>query len=131
MDTRISKTRKIIALALTAALIMLSIWALSIQISLAEGEEDKDGNDKPELTVEVVEEIPAADIEEQQTPLADSPDTAAAGNTRQTVVTWTLGVVVLAYAVFIVSGMRLRKTRRRMQAGTSGDRGGNDGGISV
>ena len=131
MDTRISKIRKIIALALTAALIMLSIWALSIQISLAEGEEDKEGNDKPEITIEVVEDIPATEIEEEAVPLAESPLTAAAGNTRQTVVTWTLGAVVLAYVAFIISGMRLRKTRRRMQAGTSGDRGGNDGGASV
>lgn len=130
MDTRVLGIRKIIALALVAALTILSIWALSARISLAEGEENKDEN-KPEITIEVVEEIPAAEIEEQEVPLAESPLTAAAGNTRQTVVTWTLGAVVLAYVVFIISGMRLRKTRRQMQAGTSGDRGGNDGGASV
>lgn len=130
MDTRVLGIRKIIALALVAALTILSIWALSARISLAEGEENKDEN-KPEITIEVVEEIPAAEIEEHEVPLAESPLTAAAGNTRQTVVTWTLGAVVLAYVVFIISGMRLRKTRRQMQAGTSGDRGGNDGGASV
>ena len=130
MDTRVLGIRKIIALALVAALTILSIWALSARISLAEGEENKDEN-KPEITIEVVEEIPAAEIEEQEVPLAESPLTAAASNTRQTVVTWTLGAVVLAYVVFIISGMRLRKTRRQMQAGTSGDRGGNDGGASV
>ena len=130
MDTRVLGIRKIIALALVAALTILSIWVLSARISLAEGEENKDEN-KPEITIEVVEEIPAAEIEEQEVPLAESPLTAAAGNTRQTVVTWTLGAVVLAYVVFIISGMRLRKTRRQMQAGTSGDRGGNDGGASV
>lgn len=123
MDTRISKRRRIIALTLMAAAVMTGIWLLSMQITLAEGEGNVNDKDRPEVTVEVVEKIPAADIEEQQVPLADSPYTAAADNTRQTVLTWTMGAVVLAYAVFIISGMRARKTRRQIRAGTGGDRG--------
>lgn len=123
MDTRIMKIRKISALTLMAAAVMTGIMMLSMQTTLAEGEDNVNDKDRPEVTVEVVEKIPAADIEEQQVPLADSPYTAAADNTRQTVVTWTMGAVVLAYAVFIISGMRVRKTRRQIRAGAGGDRG--------
>jgi hypothetical protein len=118
MDTRIAKLKKLAALAFSAALIMLSIVALSSQFILAE---DNNG-DKPEITIEVVEEIPAAEIEEQEVPLADTPMTAAADNTRNMVVAWTFGVVIIAYMVFLISGMRLRKNRRIMQGGTAGDR---------
>lgn len=129
MDTRIMKIRRIIALALTAAAVILSIMLMSMQTSLAEGEDGENDKDRPEITVEVVEKIPAADIEEQQVPLADSPYTDTADNTRQTVVAWTLGAVVLAYAVFIISGMRARKSRRQIRAGTGGDRGADAGGM--
>lgn len=123
MDVRISRIRKLIGLALTAALIMLAM-ALATQITLAEGEEDE----RPDISIEVVEDIPAADIQEQEVPLADSPQTAKADNVRMTALIWTLGAVVIAYVVFIISGMRLRKSRRQKQAGTVGDRGDPAGG---
>ena len=128
MDTRIMKIRRIIALALTAAAVILSIMLMSMQTSLAEGEDGENDKDRPEITVEVVEKIPAADIEEQETPLAESPDTAAADNTRQTMNIWILGAVVIAYAVFIITGSRRRKARRQMKAGTEGDRGSTPAG---
>ena len=123
MDVRISRIRKLIGLALTAALIILAM-ALATQITLAEGEEDE----RPDISIEVVEDIPAADIQEQEVPLADSPQTAKADNVRMTALKWTLGAVVIAYVVFIISGMRLRKSRRQKQAGAGGDRGDPAGG---
>ena len=123
MDTREMKIRKIIAIILAATVTMLGITFLSMQTSLAETEDGKDEDEnRPEITVEVVEDIPAEDIEEQKVPLADSSATAAAANTRNTVVAWTLGAVALAYAVFIISGMRLRKGRRLKRSGSGGDR---------
>ena len=121
MDKRDLKIRKIIALALTATVTALLTTVLSMQTTLAESEEDNDDK-RPEITVEVVEDIPAEDIEEQKVPLADSSATAAAANTRMTVVAWTLGAVVLAYSVFIITGMRLRKGRRLKRSGSGGDR---------
>ena len=121
MDKRDLKIRKIIALALTATVRALLTTVLSMQTTLAESEEDNDDK-RPEITVEVVEDIPAEDIEEQKVPLADSSATAAAANTRMTVVAWTLGAVVLAYSVFIITGMRLRKGRRLKRSGSGGDR---------
>ena len=123
MDTREMKIRKIIATILAATVTMLGITFLSMQTSLAETEDGKDEDEnRPEITVEVVEDIPAEDIEEQKVPLADTSATAAAANTRNTVVAWTLGAVALAYAVFIISGMRLRKGRRLKRSGSGGDR---------
>lgn len=121
MDTRELKIRKILAIALAATVAVLGITALSAQTTLAESDDDNDDK-RPEITVEVVEDIPAEDIEEQKVPLADSSATAAAANTRNTVVAWTLGAVALAYAVFIISGMRLRKGRRLKRSGSGGDR---------
>ena len=121
MDTRELKIRKILAIALAATVAVLGITALSAQTTLAESDDDN-GDKRPEITVEVVEDIPAEDIEEQKVPLADSSATAAAANTRNTVVAWTLGAVALAYAVFIISGMRLRKGRRLKRSGSGGDR---------
>jgi hypothetical protein len=124
MDTRITKLRKIAAFILTAALIILSIMALSSRVSLAAGNENEEDGDRPEITVEVVEDIPAAEIEEQEVPLADTPMTAAANNTRSTVISWTLGAVIIAYLVFLISGMRLRKNHRIKQAEAGGDHSG-------
>ena len=121
MDPRELKIRKILAIALAATVAVLGITALSAQTTLAESDDDNDDK-RPEITVEVVEDIPAEDIEEQKVPLADSSATAAAANTRNTVVAWTLGAVALAYAVFIISGMRLRKGRRLKRSGSGGDR---------
>ncbi len=134
MDTRMKETKKsekrgrMIALALTAAVAALCFTAFNAQSVMAEGEEDEKEDGRPDITIEVVEDIPAADIEEQETPLAESPDTAAADNTRQTMNIWILGAVVIAYAVFIITGSRRRKARRQMKAGTEGDRGSTPAG---
>ena len=125
MDKRDMKLRKIFAFSLAVTLAALGITTLSIQTTLAEDEENEDK--RPDITVEVVEDIPAEDIEEQEVPLADSPTTEAAVSTRMTVVAWTLGAVVIAYTVFIISGMRLRKSRRLKRAGSGGDREGAGG----
>ena len=134
MDTRMKETKKsekrgrILAFALAAAVAALCFTAFNAQSVMAEGEEDEKEDGRPDITIEVVEDIPAADIEEQETPLADAPDTAAADNTRQTMNIWILGAVVIAYAVFIVTGSRRRKARRQMKAGTEGDRGSTPAG---
>jgi len=134
MDTRMTETkrsenrRRLLTFALSAAVAALCFTAFNAQAVMAEGEEDNKEDGRPNITIEVVEDIPAADIEEQETPLAESPDTAAADNTRQTMNIWILGAVVIAYAVFIVSGMRRRKVRRQMKAGTEGDRGSTSAG---
>ena len=128
MDTRMTETkrsekiRRILTFALAAAVAALCFTAFNAQSVMAEGEEDEKEDGRPDITIEVVEDIPAADIEEQETPLAESPDTAAADNTRQTMNIWILGAVVIAYAVFIITGSRRRKVRRQMKAGTEGDR---------
>ena len=123
MDARILKLRKLIGMILTAAMIVLLVM-MATQITLAKGEDDE----RPDISIEVVEEIPAADIQEQEVPLADSSQTAKADNVRMTAVAWTLGAVFIAYVVFIISGMRFRKSRRLRQAGTGGDRAGPEGG---
>ena len=134
MDTRMTDTkrsekiRRILTFALAAAVAALCFTAFNAQSVMAEGEEDEKEDGRPDITIEVVEDIPAADIEEQETPLAESPDTAAADNTRQTMNIWILGAVVIAYAVFIVTGSRRRKARRQMKAGTEGDRGSTPAG---
>ena len=129
MDTRMTETkrsenrRRLLTFALSAAVAALCFTAFNAQAVMAEGEEDNKEDGRPDITIEVVEDIPAADIEEQETPLAESPDTAAADNTRQTMNIWILGAVMIAYAVFIITGSRRRKVRRQMKAGTEGDRG--------
>jgi len=125
---RSENRRRLLTFALSAAVAALCFTAFNAQAVMAEGEEDNKEDGRPNITIEVVEDIPAADIEEQETPLAESPDTAAADNTRQTMNIWILGAVVIAYAVFIVSGMRRRKVRRQMKAGTEGDRGSTSAG---
>lgn len=125
MDTRISKIRKLIALALTAAVLLFTAMALATMPSLAVGNDAENDEDKPEITIEVVEEIPAEDIEEQPVPLAASADTKTAEGVRHTVVIWTLAALIIAYSAFLLSGMRLRKSNRQIKAGTEGDR--NDG----
>lgn len=127
MDTLSIRLRKLAVFVLTASLIMLSIVALSIQFTLAEEDDGDEDGSRPEITIEVVEDMPAAEIEEQEVPLADTPLTAAAVNTRSTVISWAIGAAIIAYMVFLISGMRLRKNRRRMQAGTAGDRGSDAG----
>ena len=125
MDTRNLRSRKLLSLAIAAGVLLFVVMAISVQTTLAvDNEEDKDG-DKPDITVEVVEDIPAADIEEQEVPLAATAGAEAFDNTRHMVMVWTLAVVVIAYAVFLLSGMRRRKARRQIQAGTAGDRGGD------
>ena len=134
MDTRMTDTkrsekiRRILTFALAAAVAALCFTAFNAQSVMAEGEEDEKEDGRPDITIEVVEDIPAADIEEQETPLAESPDTAAADNTRQTMNIWILGAVVIAYAVFLLSGTRRRKVRRQMKAGNEGDRGSTPAG---
>ena len=128
METRILIIRRILAVVIAAGVILLMVMAIPVQTTLAEdNDEDKEG-DQPEITIEVVEDIPAADIEEQEVPLAATVGSEAFDNTRHMVMAWTLAVVVIAYVVFVVSGMRRRKAHRRMQAGTNGDRSGDTAG---
>lgn len=125
MKTHGTSLRRIAALILMAALIIMSMAALSVQSVRAEDNDGEGDGDKPEITIEVVEEIPAAEIEEQEVPLADTLYTDTAGNTRTTVISWTIGTIVIAYLVFLFSGMSRRKKIRRMLTETldAGDSG--------
>ena len=130
MDIRISKIRKTLLFILAAAVLAMAAFIMSAETCNAAGEDDEKAEDRPDITIEVVEDIPAADIEEPDVPLADSADTAAAGSTRHTVIMWTFAAAVIAYAIFLISGMNLRKNRRKMKDGTEGDRGDSTGGGS-
>lgn len=122
MDTRNLKLRRLLALVLAAGVMMLMVLALSAQTTLAEENDEENDGDKPDITIEVVEDIPAADIEESEVPLAATVGSEAFDNTRRMVMVWTLAVVVIAYAIFVLSGMRRRKAHRRIQAGTGAAR---------
>lgn len=124
MDTRNLKFRRLLALVLAAGVMMLMVLALSAQTTLAEENDEENDGDKPDITIEVVEDIPAADIEEAEVPLAATVGAEAFDNTRHMVMTWTLAVVAIAYVVFLLSGMRRRKAHRRIQAGTDAAREG-------
>lgn len=128
MDTRNLKFRRLLALVLAAGVMMLMVLALSAQTTLAEENDEENDGDKPDITIEVVEDIPAADIEESEVPLAATVGAEAFDNTRHMVMVWTLAAVIIAYIVFLLSGMRRRKARRLMQAGTTGDRSGDTAG---
>lgn len=122
MKTRKSGYKIILSILLTLGA-ALFVVITPVTDALAEsGEEDNDEN-RPEISIEVVEDIPAEDIEESKVPLADPADSAAADITRRTVAVWVIAAVIIAYAVFVLSGKRRRKTRRRLQAGTAGERG--------
>ena len=122
MDTRNLKLRRLLALVLAAGVMMLMVLALSAQTTLAEENDEENDGDKPDITIEVVEDIPAADIEESEVPLAATVGSEAFDNTRRMVMVWTLAVVVIAYAIFVLSGMRRRKAHRRIRAGTDAAR---------
>ena len=128
MDTRNLKFRRLLALVLAAGVMMLTVLALSAKTTLAKENDEENDDDKPDITIEVVEDIPAADIEESEVPLAATVGSEAFDNTRRMVMVWTLAVVVIAYAIFVLSGMRRRKARRLMKAGTDGDRSGDTAG---
>ena len=116
---------RIVRAVLTAAVIctlFIVTITLPIQITYAEGKEEKK-KDRQEVTVEVVGEEPAEDIEESEVPLAASPHSAAMESTRGMIIVWTIAAAVLAYVVFILLGMKRRKINRTLRAGTEGDRG--------
>ena len=110
-------------------LIAVVVWTLfivtvltSLQITYAAGKEEKK-KDRQEVTVEVVDEKPAPDIEESEVPLAASPHSAAMESTRSLIIIWAITAALLAYLVFILLGMKRRKINKKLRAGTEGDRG--------
>ena len=113
--------RRVLAAAVALTLLAAAV-SVSIQITHAAGKEEKK-KDRKKVTVEVVGEEPAEDIEESKVPLAASPHTEAVKNTRSMIIIWTIAAVVLAYAVFILLGMKRRKINRTLRAGSEGDRG--------
>lgn len=101
---------------------LVATVSVSLQITHAAGNEEKK-KEKQKVTVEVVGEEPAGDIEESKVPLAASPNSPAMENTRGMIIGWTIAAAVLAYVVFILLGARRRKLNRKLRAGTEGDRG--------
>ena len=86
-----------IALILIMALMM---FFCASGICLAEGDESGEDSGRQEITIEVVGEIPAEDISEQELPLAAGPNTEATDAARHAAM---MGVVLLAtigYAVY-------------------------------
>lgn len=128
MDTRSLRFRRFLSIALAAGVMLFAVLVIPLQATLAEGDDEENDGDKPDITIEVVEDIPAADIEESEVPLAATVGAEAFDNTRHMVMVWTLAAVIIAYIVFLLSGMRRRKARRLMQAGTTGDRSGDTAG---
>ena len=129
MDTSSGRIVKSILIGAVVCTLCITTVSLSLQITHAAGEEEKK-KDRREVTVEVVGEEPAEDIEESEVPLAASPDSAAAENMRSMIMIWALAAAILAYAVFILLGMKRRKMNRKLRAGTEGDRGDtSEGGI--
>ena len=109
-----------------AATVVLTLFTVTVSMSLqtthATSKEDKK-KDRQEVTVEVVGEEPAQDIEESKVPLAASPHSAAEKSTRSMIIIWAIAAAVLAYAVFLLLGMKRRKIDKKLRAGTEGDRG--------
>ena len=103
-------------------ILVIVTLSVSLQITHATSKEEKK-KDRREVTVEVVDEEPAQDIEESEVPLAASPDSAAVGNSRNMIIIWAVAAAVLAYLVFILLGMKRRKINRTLRSGTEGDRG--------
>ena len=87
-----------------AATVVLTLFTVTVSMSLqtthATSKEDKK-KDRQEVTVEVVGEEPAQDIEESKVPLAASPHSAAEKSTRSMIIIWAIAAAVLAYAVFL------------------------------
>ena len=80
-------------------IMVLTMFFCASMICCAEGESGET-EDRPEITIEVVEDIPAADITEQELPLAAGPNTESADAARHAAM---MGVVLLAtigYAVY-------------------------------
>lgn len=113
--------RKVLAAAVALTLLAAAV-SVSIQITHATSKGEKK-KDRQEVTVEVVGEEPAEDIEESKVPLAASPHSAAEKSTRSMIIVWAIVAAVLAYGVFILLGMKRRKINRTLRAGTEGDRG--------
>ena len=91
------KKRERLALIL---IMVLTIFVCASAICCAAGETGDTAEERPEITIEVVEDIPAADIVEQELPLAAGPNTASADAARHAAM---MGVVLLAtigYAVY-------------------------------
>lgn len=129
MNTSSGRIVKSILIGAVVCTLCITTVSLSLQITHAAGKEEKK-KDRREVTVEVVGEEPAEDIEESEVPLAASPDSAAAENMRSMIMIWALAAAILAYAVFILLGMKRRKMNRKLRAGTEGDRGDtSEGGI--
>ena len=129
MDTSSGRILRSVLIGAVVCTLCITAVSLSLQITHAAGEEEKK-KERREVTVEVVGEEPAEDIEESEVPLAASPDSAAAENMRSMIMIWALAAAILAYAVFILLGMKRRKMNRKLRAGTEGDRGDtSEGGI--
>ena len=128
MNTSSNRIVKGILIAAVVMTLLAAAVSASLQIAYAEGKDEND--DRKEVTVEVVGEEPAQDIEESDVPLAASPDSAAAESSRSMIMAWVIAAAVLSYFVFILLGMKRRKINRKFRAGTEGDRGDTfEGGI--
>lgn len=113
--------KEILAAAVVLILFIVTV-SMSLQITHATSKGEKK-KDRREVTVEVVGEEPAQDIEESKVPLAASPHSAAEKSTRSMIIVWAIVAAVLAYGVFILLGMKRRKANKILRAGTEGDRG--------
>ena len=122
MNTGSYRIIRVVLIAAAIGALFIVTVSMSLQITHAAGEEEKK-KDRQKVTVEVVDEEPASDIEESEVPLAASPHSAAMESTRSMIIVWTIAAAVLAYAVFILLGMKRRKVRKTLRAGTEGDRG--------
>ena len=122
MNTSSHKIIRVILITAVVWTLFILALSMSLQMTHAAGKEEKK-KDRQEVTVEVVDEEPAQDIEESEVPLAASPHSAAMESTRSMIIAWTIAAAVLAYAIFILLGIKRRKMKKTLRAGTEGDRG--------
>ncbi len=94
------KTKRIIWRVFFAGiLIMLTCCMFRVSGQTAQAEE----SDKQKLVIEVMEDIPAEEIEEQAVPLAALPDSAARTNVRHGVLAGVFLACILGYILYFHS----------------------------
>ena len=79
---------------LMAFMVLIGLFMISTGVTLAEGEEKK------EIEIEVVEDIPAQDIEEKAVPLAALPQSDLSNGLRHAGLMLIVLVMTVAYAIY-------------------------------
>lgn len=98
LRNKIKPLAAVIAALLLSLIVMTGIFMSSSRISMAEGEDGR-----KDITIEVVEDIPAEDIEEAEVPMAALPDSPVSNGVRHMGMMLILLAGVIAYAVYFTN----------------------------